>query len=189
MQDLENTITLFPSTLQNKRYAEVLIPLALPKNYTWAVPDHFNQLITIGCRVEVILGKNKRYSGIVKQLHSNKPGAFEPKDILNILDGEPLVYQQQLQLWQWMSDYYMCSEGEVMQAALPSHLKLSSETNLTYNEEYGEDFSELDDEEFLVAEALLIKKELQLSEVQQILDASHVYPVIKRFWKRITCFF
>jgi primosomal protein N' (replication factor Y) len=84
-------------------------------------------------------------------------------------------------------DYYMCSQGEVMQAALPSHLKLSSETNLTYNEDYGEDFSDLDNEEFLVAEALLIKKELKLTEVQQILDASHVYPVIKRLLEKGVC--
>ncbi len=86
-----------------------------------------------------------------------------------------------------MADYYMCSEGEVMQAALPSHLKLSSETNLTYNEDYGEDFSGLNNEEFLVAEALLIKKELKLTEVQQILDASHVYPIIKRLLEKGVC--
>lgn len=168
-------------------YAEVIIPLALPKNYTWAIPQHLQSDIKVGCRVEVVLGKNKRYAGIVKSLHPLKPAAFEPKDILNILDEEPLVFTQQLQLWQWMSDYYMCSEGEVMQAALPSHLKLSSETNLTYNEEYGDDFSDLDDEEFLVAEALLIKKELKLSEVQQILDAAHVYPVIKRLLEKGVC--
>jgi primosomal protein N' (replication factor Y) len=93
-----------------------------------------------------------------------------------VLDEQPLVYAHQLKLWEWMASYYMCSEGEVMQAALPSHLKLSSESILTYNEEFGEDFSDLNNEEYLVAEALLLKKELKLSEVQQILDASHVYP-------------
>jgi primosomal protein N' (replication factor Y) (superfamily II helicase) len=167
-------------------YAEVIIPLALPKNYTWAIPEHLQDNIKIGCRVEVGL-KNKRYAGIVKCIHKNKPDAFHPKDILNVLDEEPLVYQQQLEFWEWMADYYMCSEGEVMQAALPSHLKLSSETILSYNEEYGDDFSELDDEEFLVAEALLIKKELNLTEVQQVLDASHVYPVIKRLLEKGVC--
>jgi primosomal protein N' (replication factor Y) len=86
-----------------------------------------------------------------------------------------------------MADYYMCNEGDVMQAALPSHLKLSSESILTYNEEYGEDFSDLNDEEYLVAEALLLKKELKLSEVQQILDASHVYPVIKGLIEKKVC--
>ncbi len=86
-----------------------------------------------------------------------------------------------------MAAYYMCSEGEVMQAALPSHLKLSSESILSYNEEYGEDFSDLNDEEYLIAEALLIKQELKLSEVQQILAASHVYPVIKTLIEKKVC--
>ncbi len=175
------------SPAESRSYAEVIIPLALPKNYTWAIPEDFKPNIKTGSRVEVVLGKNKRYSGIVKQIHNNKPQAFEPKEILNLLDEEPQVYPPQLQLWQWIADYYMCSEGEVMQAALPSHLKLSSETNLTYNEEYGEDFSDLDNEEYLVAEALLIKKELKLTEVQQILDASHVYPVIKRLLEKGVC--
>ncbi|MGI8634247.1 MAG: DEAD/DEAH box helicase, partial [Segetibacter sp.] len=131
--------------------------------------------------------KNKKYSGIVKTVHTNSPTAFEPRDILNVLDEQPLIYPQQLKLWEWISQYYMCSEGEVMQAALPSHLKLSSESILTYNEEYGEDFSELNDDEYLVAEALLLKKELKLSEVQQILDASHVYPVIKGLIDKKVC--
>ena len=73
----------------------------------------------------------------------------------------------------------MCSEGEVMAAALPTHLKLSSEAILIYNEEYGDDFSQLDNEEYLVAEALLIKKELKFTEVQQVADIIHVYPLDK----------
>ena len=167
-------------------FAEVIIPLALPKNYTWAVPSEFQQKVSVGSRVEVQL-KNRKYSGIVKTIHGNKPEAFNPKNILNVLDEGPLVYQHQLQLWQWMAAYYMCSEGEVMQAALPSHLKLSSESILAFNEEFGEDFSNLDDEEYLVAEALLLKKELKLSEVQQILDSSHVYPVIKKLIEKNVC--
>ncbi|HSU28843.1 MAG TPA: primosomal protein N', partial [Chitinophagaceae bacterium] len=141
-----------------------------------------------GCRVEVNLGKNKKYAGIVKRIHHEKPEFFEPKDILNILDTEPIVYPEQLQLWEWMASYYMCTEGEVMAAALPAHFKLSSETILIYNDEYGDDFSALDHDEFLVAEALLIKKELKLPEVQQILDSSHVYPVINSLISKKVCF-
>jgi primosomal protein N' (replication factor Y) len=131
----------------------------------------------IGCRVEVNLGKNKKYAGVIKA-----------KEILNLLDVEPVVFEQQLQLWEWMAAYYMCSEGEVMAAALPSHFKLSSETVLIYNEEYGDDFSALDHDEYLVGEALLIKKELKLTEVQQLLDSSHVYPVISRMIAKKVCF-
>lgn len=141
-----------------------------------------------GCRVEVNLGKNKKYAGIVKRLHRDKPEFFEPKDILNLLDAEPVVFEEQLRLWEWIAGYYMCSEGEVMAAALPAHFKLSSETIVVYNEEYGEDFSDLDHDEFLVAEALLLKKELRISEVQQILDSSHVYPVISRMIAKKCCY-
>jgi primosomal protein N' (replication factor Y) len=169
-------------------YAEIIIPLALPKNYTWSVPDHMKEQLLVGCRVEVNLGKNKKYAGIVKRIHNEKPDFFEAKDILNVLDVEPVVFEEQLKLWEWIASYYMCSEGEVMAAALPAHFKLSSETILVFNDEYGDDFSALDHDEYLVAEALLIKKELKLTEVQQVLDSSHVYPVINRLIQKKVCF-
>jgi len=176
------------SPLGAREYAEIIIPLALPKNYTWSVPGHMKEQLHAGCRVEVNLGKNKKYAGIVKRIHNEKPDFFEAKDILNVLDVEPVVFEEQLKLWEWMASYYMCSEGEVMAAALPAHFKLSSETILVFNDEYGDDFSALDHDEYLVAEALLIKKELKLTEVQQVLDSSHVYPVINRLIQKKVCF-
>ena len=140
-------------------YAEIIIPLALPKNYTWEIPEKLFETLQPGCRVEVNLGKSKKYAGIVKSIHSDAPTSFEAKEILNVLDVEPVVQPYQLKFWQWLGEYYMCTEGEVMAAALPAHFKLSSETIIVFNEEYGEDFSQLDNEEYLVAEALLIKKE------------------------------
>ena len=169
-------------------FAEIIIPLALPKNYTWAVPSHLQDAVMPGCRVEVNLGKNKKYAGLVKKILYVKPEFFDPKEILNVLDAETVVYEQQLQLWEWMATYYMCSEGEVMAAALPAHFKLSSETILVFNEEYGDDFSALDHDEYIVAEALLIKKELNLSEVQQVLDSLHAYPVINQLIHKKVCF-
>jgi primosomal protein N' (replication factor Y) len=157
------------------KYPEVIIPLALPKNYTWAVPVRYicSRLCSrAGIRVEVVLGKNKRYAGIIKKILPSKPEAFQPKDILNVLDTEPIIYQQQLDLWEWIAQYYMCSEGEVMQAAMPANLKLSSESVLIWNEERSYDFSDLSDSEYIIAEALELKKELRLNEVQQLLDTS-----------------
>lgn len=90
-------------------YAEVIIPLALPKNYTWSVPEQFRSRVKPGIRVEVVLGKNKKYSGIIKSLPGTKP-VYETKDILNILDNEPIVFPEQLTLWEWIASYYMCSE-------------------------------------------------------------------------------
>jgi primosomal protein N' (replication factor Y) len=176
------------SPLGARGFAEIIIPLALPKNYTWSVPDHLKEQLHVGCRVEVNLGKNKKYAGIVKKIHNEKPEFIEAKDILNVLDVEPVVFEEQLKLWEWIASYYMCSEGEVMAAALPAHFKLSSETILIFNDEYGEDFSALDHDEYLVAEALLLKKELKLTEVQQVLDSSHAYPVINRLIQKKVCF-
>jgi len=185
MSQQDAHIALFPG---KNVYAEVIIPLALPRNDTWSVPADLQDTAKPGCRVEVNLGKNKKYAGILKRLHSEKPALFEPKDILNVLDTEPVVFEEQLKLWEWMAGYYMCSEGEVMAAALPAHFKLSSETILLFNEEYGDDFSSLDHDEYLVAEALLIKKQLTLGEVQQLLDSPHAYPVINRLINKRVCF-
>jgi len=141
-----------------------------------------------GVRVEVSFGKKKRYAGVVKSVSQTAPKGFEPKSILQMLDPEPIVYEEQLKLWTWIAHYYMCSEGEVMAAALPTHLKLSSETILIWNDEYGEDFTDLDEKEYLVAEGLLLKKELKLEEVQEILDITHVYPVVKSLLEKKVCF-
>jgi primosomal protein N' (replication factor Y) (superfamily II helicase) len=168
-------------------FAEVIIPLALPKNYTWRVPVHLLTQVQPGVRVEVTL-KNKKYAGIVKRVFGEAPEAFTPKDMLGVLDEQPLVYAQQLQLWQWMADYYMCSEGEVMNAAVPAHFKLNSESILIFNEEFGEDFSMLGHDEYLVAEALLIRRELKMSEVQQILDTTQVYKTVKNLAQLKVCF-
>jgi primosomal protein N' (replication factor Y) len=167
-------------------YCEVIIPLALPRTYTYSVPAVFEKIVQIGCRVEVGLGKNKRYAGIIKSIDTTQPD-YATKDILNVLDDQPLLYQQQLQLWHWISDYYMCSEGEVMAAALPAHFKLSGETILLYNEDYGDDFTSFDNEEYVLAEALLIKKQLTIGEVQLVLDVNNVYPVIKRLIDKKVC--
>src|ERR1700761_3068782 len=168
-------------------YAEVIIPLSLPTNYTWSIPEQWRAQVKEGCRVEVEL-RNKKYAGIVKRLHNDKPSAFEPKPIGNVLDAVPILHPAQLKLWEWIANYYLCSEGEVMAAALPAHFKLSSETILVFNEETGDDFTHLDNDEFVVAEALHIRKELKLAEVQQLLDSSHVYPVIKRLIEKKVCF-
>lgn len=182
-----NKLISQPDLLAEKiiAYAEVILPLALPTTYTYSVTEKYEGKIQTGCRVEVAL-KNKRYAGIVKSIGTQRP-PYETKPVLNVLDEEPVLYTQQLQLWNWMAHYYMCSEGEVMAAALPAHFKLSSETILQFNDEYGDDFTALDNDEYLVAEALLIKKQLNLNEVQQILDVTHVYPVIKKLIEKKVC--
>src|SRR3954468_17560317 len=107
MYDQANPATLYTDKADPKLYADVIIPLALPKNYTWAIPLHLQESVVQGSRVEVQL-KNKKYSGIVKLVHGDKPGSFEPREILNLLDEQPLIYRHQLKFWEWVADYYMC---------------------------------------------------------------------------------
>lgn len=169
------------------KYADVILPLALPKNYTYAIPPGMEATIQAGSRVAVQLGRQKKYAGIVKAVHEHAPPDYKTKPLLDLLDKEPVVYPAQLSFWQWIASYYMCTEGEVLNAALPAHLKLSSETILLFNDAYGDDFSALGDDEYLVAEALLIRKELRIGEVQLVLDKADVYTTIKKLIEKKVC--
>ena len=141
------------------KYADVILPLALPLIYTFGIPLEWQDQAKVGCRVEVQFGVRKIYSGIIKKLHNNKPDVYDVKPIRNILDKEPVVTEAQMKFWEWIASYYACSEGDVMNAALPAHLKLVSETYVVLNEDVEINEQELSDEEFLLIQALQIKQE------------------------------
>ena len=111
-------------------FADVILPLAIPNLFTYSVPAELQNKIKIGQRVVVQFGKKKLYTALVRALHTNQPTDYTIKSIESILDTTPIVNETQFNLWKWIADYYMCTLGEVMNAALPSSLKLSSETKL-----------------------------------------------------------
>lgn len=119
-------------------YADLIIPVPLQKLFTYSVPPSMESVVRRGCRVLVQFGKKKFYSGIVMRVHSEAP-AYETKPISEIVDTEPIVTERQLQLWQWIADYYICTMGEVMKAAMPQGLKLESESRLMYNALFEEE--------------------------------------------------
>lgn len=163
-----------------KRFADIILPLALPKrSYTYAVPDELAPGIQAGVRAEVPFGKNRLYSGVVERVHSEAPG-YRVKPILAVLDEIPVVTGRQLQLWDWLADYYCCTLGEVMNAALPGHLKLASETKLVFHAGFGDDFSGLDNDEYLLAEALYLQQEITIDDARKILNKKTVVPVVQR---------
>jgi len=165
-------------------YADIVLPLALPKRtYTYRVPDELADQVRPGVRVEAPFGKSKLYSGLVERVHSNQP-EYRLRDITAVLDEMPIVGPRQLQLWEWLSNYYCCTLGEVMAAALPGHLKLTSETKLAFNPAYGEDFTELNSEEYLLAEALQIQQEITIEDARKILNKKTVFPVIQNLMAR-----
>ncbi len=140
------------------KYADIILPIPLEQVYTYGVPLALQEKINIGCRVEVSFGKRKIYSGIVKKLHDHKPEVYEVKPIRTIIDSEPIVTEQQLQLWEWMAQYYMCTLGEVMNAAMPTHYKLVSDTIIELQPDADIDAQQLSDDEFMIMEALLINQ-------------------------------
>ncbi len=161
-------------------HADIILPLALPKRtYTYSVPESVQHLVQPGVRVEVQFGRSKLYSGLVERVHDQQPD-YQVKSIISVLDEVTVVTPQQLKLWDWMADYYCCTLGEVMSAALPGHLKLTSETKLVFSAAYGDDFSNLDADEYLIAEALHIQQEITVEDARKILNKKTVFPVIQR---------
>ncbi len=162
----------------NSLFVSVIIPLALPIEYTYSVPTKWHNNIQIGSRVEIPL-KRKLYSGIVCKLGSEIDSDKKPKEIICVLDDNPILSQKQLDLWKWIAKYYCCTLGEVMHAALPSGFKLESATKVLINDSFEHDYTSLSDEEYLVAEALTLREELSIQEIRDILDKKTIYPVIR----------
>jgi len=107
-------------------FVDVILPLPLPETFTYGVPPEWMSRVTPGIRVVVQFGQQKVYAGIVLRSHDNPPANYQVKPILDILDDAPVVTSRQFRLWQWISDYYLCTRGEVMAAALPTALRLQS---------------------------------------------------------------
>lgn len=161
-------------------FIDVIIPVPLQKLFTYSITEAEAKFLQPGMRVAVPFGKSKIYTGIVFKVHNNAPTAYEAKDIQQILDEAPIVNYLQLQLWQWIAKYYICTLGDVMRAALPSAFILESETLVTQNKGSAVDESILKDDEFLVYEALQHQSSLKIHDISNILDKKSVLPVIKR---------
>ena len=160
-------------------FVEVILPLAISKAYTYRVPFELNQQIEIGKRVVVQFGKSKIYTAVIYQISEQPPQGYDAKYLIDVLDEKPIVTANQLRLWEWMANYYLCTLGEVMQAALPSALKLASETKIVKNTDTTFDKSELNDKEFLILDALDIQPELSVGDISKILGQKTVFPVLR----------
>ena len=165
-------------------FVEVILPLAISKNYTYRVPFEMNNAVAMGKRVVVQFGKSKLYTAIIAAITGMAPEKYEAKYIIEVLDDRPLVTEKQLQFWQWLAEYYMCNVGEVMNAALPSALKLASETRIVLNKGFEYDKSGLNDREFLIVEALDIQPELTVNDIAKLLGQKTVMPILKLLFEK-----
>ncbi len=160
-------------------FAEVILPLPVSGTFTYRVPEAHCSEVAAGQRVVVQFGSKKIYTAIISSLHTIEPKQYEAKTILDILDPYPIVNHLQLNLWNWMAAYYMACLGDVMNAAIPSGLKLHSETRVILYPEFHPRETELTDKEYLVAEALVNRKELTVTDVSKIIGQARVLPLIK----------
>ncbi len=160
-------------------FVDILLPLPLQGYFSYRVPYEMNDFVGIGKRVVVQFGKKKIYTAIIRKIHQIPPDYQSIKYILAILDNEPIVNEKQLKLWEWISQYYLCNTGEVMNAALPPAFKLASETSIVINPLFDGDFSMLNENELLVAEALITKVSLTVTEVSEITGLQKIIPLLK----------
>ncbi len=162
-------------------FADVLLPVPIPRAFTYRVPFEMNDRIGIGFRVVVQFGKKRILTGIVARLHEQPPEEYAAKYILDVLDNRPMMYEKQIRLFHWMSDYYMAAIGDVVNAAMPSGLKLSSESKIQINPEFdpvSTDY-EFSDKEQLLLSMLERQEVMTYAEVAQILQMKSYLKIIK----------
>ena len=117
-----------------KKYVDVIVPLPIASQYTYSLPAEWEESVREGCRVVVSFGRKKFYTAIVTKVHYAAPEGYETKDIEEVLDTSPVLLPRQFQFWEWLASYYLCTLGDVYKAAMPSGMKLESETVVVYND-------------------------------------------------------
>jgi primosomal protein N' (replication factor Y) len=146
------------------KFAETLLPLAIPGTYTYRVPEGMR--LSIGMRVLVPFGRKKIFTAIVTSLHDREPKGYDVKEILGTLDDKPILRHPQLEFWQWIADYYLCSMGEVYKAAVPSGLKVESETTISVNPDFEESVpGQLSDRERVILDFTAQRGRVQIAEI------------------------
>lgn len=168
-------------------FIEVILPLAIPNTYTYAVPFEWHDQLAIGKRVLVQFGKRKFYTALIVEIHHRQPQDYQAKLIDEILDDKILVTSQQLNLWKWISAYYACTLGEVYTIALPSAFKLSSETIFIALEPESFDFNQLSAEALTLYQALLHNDSLGVRDIQDILEKKSIYPIVNQLMHHRLC--
>ena len=172
---------------QTTLFIDVIVPLSVANKFTYCVPKEMNEFIAVGKRVIVQFGKTKFYTAVVYNVHNNPPKDYAAKYIDSILDDEPIVTAAQLQLWDWISHYYVCNPGDVMNAALPSGLKLSSTSHITINPDFSLDEMPYDyftEKEHTVLEALMVNASLSFEDVSVMLSLKTVQVFISKLIKK-----
>ena len=166
-------------------FVNVILPLPIHRLFTYRISLAEKEFLKVGARVAVPFGKNKIYSGLAYEIHQKAPAIplKEIKSIHQILDKTPIVNAQQLQLWQWIAAYYLCSLGEIYRAALPSAFLLESEKVITKTDILINP-QDLTDEEYLIYEALQQKNECSIGEITKLVPQKKILAILKQMLQK-----
>ena len=161
-----------------KRYVDVIVPLPIAGQYTYSLPEEMAGRVCLGCRVVVPFGRKKFYTGLVTRVHEEAPETYDTKDVSELLDERPVLLERQYKFWQWLSDYYLCTLGDVYKAALPSGMKLESETLVVYNPDFEAEAS-LTEREQRVLDLLSRDTEQCITQLEKNCGTRQLLPVIQ----------
>jgi len=159
-------------------FADLILPLPLAGLFTYSIPEQLKDEVAIGKRVVVPFGSKKLYTGIVKTIHNSAPQDYTIKEILSCLDEEPIINNYQFQFWDWISQYYQCAIGDVFKAAIPSGLKLESQTKITIVEGF-EAKSQLNKTEEQILNILSHSKDVSVHKLNQTTGLKNTLPQVK----------
>ena len=159
-------------------FVNVILPLPLPRFFTYRVPGELVSELAAGKRVIVQFGAKRFYSAIIFSIHTTQPTGYDVKDIISVLDEKPVVNNFQLDLWTWISSYYLCAMGDVMKAALPSGLKLESETKVSLNQDF-EATKQLSESEEIILALLGDRHTLAVEEIAKVYKKRDLLKIIK----------
>jgi primosomal protein N' (replication factor Y) (superfamily II helicase) len=160
------------------QYAQIVLPLNLKGSFTYKVPEELISHIQPGMRVLVPFGGKKIYTGIVFELHDNAPENFVAKEVISILDDKPILPEEQINFWNWLSEYYLSGLGEIYRFAFPSSLKLESETYLKLKPNITVDFENLDVNEMYLIQALEIRQLINLTDIEAFIPKKDIIKTI-----------
>lgn len=161
-----------------EKFVDVILPLPLHGCFTYSLSEEIAEEVQIGCRVVVPFGRKKYYTAIVRNIHNAAPTAYEVKEVTALLDAHPILLAEQFKFWEWLADYYLCTQGDVYKAALPSGLKLESETMVEYNPDFESDIR-LPEREQKVLDLLSVESEQCVTKLEKDSGIKNILSVIK----------
>ncbi|HLT74325.1 MAG TPA: primosomal protein N' [Ohtaekwangia sp.] len=178
-----------PDTVEEKHsstlFVDLLLPVPIPRLFTYRVPRELNDAVLTGLRAIVQFGDRKILTGVIINIHNTPPSDYEAKYILELLDVYPVTTPQQLQFFSWIADYYACTQGEVLKAALPAGLKLSSESRVQIRPGFDPETSDqiLADKEIILLRHLR-HEPMDYTAISKLLGIKNVYNILKSLVKK-----